>query len=142
MLDRLRALLNRPRTAEDDVEPDTHVARTRETGGAPDDTGDRASTTGTGPTEDYVGRISGQDPGYRRGDGGRTPRQPLTAGEPLGPPCPPEIRSRADAHTTRTGRDRRDPHGVHGSATAPGGREMRRWPYADWPEVSSCFRYV
>jgi hypothetical protein len=49
MLDRLRALLNRPRTAEDDVEPDTHVARTRETGGAPGDTGDRASTTGTGP---------------------------------------------------------------------------------------------
>ena len=43
MLDRLRALLNRPRTAEDDVEPDTHVARNRETGGAPGDTGDRAS---------------------------------------------------------------------------------------------------
>ena len=64
MLDRLRALLNRPRTAENDVEPDTHVARTRETGGARGDTGDRASTTGTGPTEDYVGRISGQDPGY------------------------------------------------------------------------------
>jgi hypothetical protein len=64
MLDRLRALLNRPRTAEDDVEPDTHVARTRETGGAPGDTGDRASTTGTGLTEDYVGRIGGQDPGY------------------------------------------------------------------------------
>lgn len=64
MLDRLRALLNRPRTAEDDVEPDTHVARTRETGGTSDDTGDRGGTTGTGPTEDYVGRVSGQDVGY------------------------------------------------------------------------------
>jgi hypothetical protein len=64
MLDRLRALLNRPRTAEDDVEPDTQVARTRETGGSPDDAGDRGGTTGTGPTEEYVGRISGQDAGY------------------------------------------------------------------------------
>ena len=64
MLDRLRALLNRPRTAEDDVEPDTGVARTRETGGGSDDSGDRASTTGTGPTEGYVGRVSGQDAGY------------------------------------------------------------------------------
>ena len=37
MLDRLRSLFNRPATAEDDVEPDTSVARTRETGGAPGD---------------------------------------------------------------------------------------------------------
>jgi hypothetical protein len=63
MLDRLRALLHHPRTAED-VEPDTHVARTRETGGAPDDRGDGASTTGTGPSEEFVGRVAGQDEGF------------------------------------------------------------------------------
>ena len=64
MLDRLRSLFNRPATAEDDVEPDTHVARTRETGGAPGDGGDRATTTGTGPSDEFVGRVGGQDVGY------------------------------------------------------------------------------
>jgi hypothetical protein len=64
MFDRLRSLFNRPPTAEDDVEPDTHVARTRETGGEAADGGDRASTTGTGPSEEFVGRVSGQDVGY------------------------------------------------------------------------------
>jgi hypothetical protein len=64
LLDRLRSLFNRPPTAEDDVEPDTHVARTRETGGAPGDDGDRATTTGTGPSGEFVGRAGGQDVGY------------------------------------------------------------------------------
>lgn len=64
MLDRLRALFGRPRTAEDDVRPDPHVARTRETGGEPGTGGDRATTTGTGPSDGFVGRVSGQDPGF------------------------------------------------------------------------------
>ena len=64
MLERLRARLRRPRTAEDDVEPDTAVARTRETGGAPTEDHDSAGTTGTGHTEGYVGRVAGQDAGY------------------------------------------------------------------------------
>jgi hypothetical protein len=63
MFDKLRTLFGRPATAEDDVEPDTAVARTRETGGEPGDGGDRATTTGTGANEEFVGRVSGQDEG-------------------------------------------------------------------------------
>ena len=67
MLDRLRALLKRPRTAEDDVEPDTALARSRETGGS--DAGGSvnagadgaATTTGTGASEGFVGRVAGDD---------------------------------------------------------------------------------
>ncbi len=64
MLDRLRDVFDRPATAEDDVEPDAHVARTRETGGGPGDEGDSATTTGTGASEEFVGRVGGQDAGY------------------------------------------------------------------------------
>jgi hypothetical protein len=62
MLERLRALWHHPETSED-VEPDTHVARTRETGGGGSDRGDGASTTGTGPSDEFVGRVAGQDSG-------------------------------------------------------------------------------
>ncbi|MBN9099372.1 MAG: hypothetical protein J0I49_14850 [Pseudonocardia sp.] len=63
MLDRLRALFGWPRTAED-VSPDTHTARTRETGGSARTDGDSATTTGTGRSEEFVGRVTGQDEGY------------------------------------------------------------------------------
>jgi hypothetical protein len=63
MFERLRALLGRPSTAED-VAPDTHTARTRETGGAERDDTDSAATTGTGHSEEYVGRVAGQDEGF------------------------------------------------------------------------------
>jgi hypothetical protein len=47
------------------VEPDEGVARTREMGGVPDPGHpDQHSTTGTTPSETFVGRVSGQDPGY------------------------------------------------------------------------------
>jgi len=36
---------------------------TRETGGGPGDSGDQATTTGTGTSEEFVGRVSGQDEG-------------------------------------------------------------------------------
>jgi hypothetical protein len=57
-------------TSEPDIEPDTHLARTRETGGLsdghPDDgtEGDASSTTGTGESEEFVGRVAGRDLGY------------------------------------------------------------------------------
>ena len=63
MFERLRALFSHPRPAED-VQPDSHTARTRETGGADRDDSDSAATTGTGRTEEFVGRVAGQDEGF------------------------------------------------------------------------------
>ncbi|RTL67792.1 MAG: hypothetical protein EKK42_13290 [Pseudonocardiaceae bacterium] len=64
MLDRLRSLFGKPRTAEDDVRPDPDVARTRETGGRDTEGGDSGSTTGVGRSEEFVGRAAGQDEGF------------------------------------------------------------------------------
>lgn len=51
--------------AESDVEPDEARAGSRATGGVADpDKPDQGSTTGTTETEEYVGRIAGQDVGY------------------------------------------------------------------------------
>lgn len=69
MFEKLRALVDRPATAEDDVAPDTAVARTRETGGGPGEDGDEATTTGTGKNEEFVGRVAGQDEGDDRESG-------------------------------------------------------------------------
>jgi len=69
MFKKLRALFDRPATAEDDVEPDTAMARTRETGGGPGDDADKATTTGTGKSEEFVGRVAGQDEGDDRESG-------------------------------------------------------------------------
>lgn len=50
--------------SESDVASDPQVAGSRDTGGKPDpDAPDQASSTGTSPTEEYVGRIAGDDPG-------------------------------------------------------------------------------
>lgn len=49
---------------ESDVDTDDAVANSRDTGGGDSDDGDAASTTGTGPTEEFVGRVAGQDEGY------------------------------------------------------------------------------
>jgi hypothetical protein len=57
-------------SSESDVAVDPHLARTRETGGSPADhpadhtDGDSLGTTGSGETEEYVGRVAGQDLGY------------------------------------------------------------------------------
>lgn len=69
MFDKLRESLGRPDTAEDDVRPDPGVARSRETGGGPGDDHDRATTTGTGENEEFVGRVAGQDEGDDRESG-------------------------------------------------------------------------
>ena len=53
-----------PRPGEDDVERDDAVALTRPTGGGASDAPDADSTTGTGDSEEFVGRVAGQDVGY------------------------------------------------------------------------------
>jgi hypothetical protein len=51
--------------AESDTEPDPARVDSRATGGVPDpEKPDQASTTGTTPDDEYVGRIAGDDPGY------------------------------------------------------------------------------
>ncbi|GAA0896523.1 hypothetical protein [Pseudonocardia zijingensis] len=75
MFDRIRALLRRPETAEDDVRPDPDVARTRETGGLPTEEGDSAATTGTGESGSFVGQVAGQDPGVDEESGAEARRR-------------------------------------------------------------------
>jgi hypothetical protein len=53
-----------PRLGEDDVERDDATALSRATGGGPSDEPDAASTTGTGESGEFVGRVAGQDVGY------------------------------------------------------------------------------
>jgi hypothetical protein len=49
----------------EDVNEDDAQALSRETGGVPDPSApDQGSTTGTTPTEQFVGRVGGQDVGY------------------------------------------------------------------------------
>lgn len=48
---------------EADVPADPHVANSRATGGDPEGGIDSSCTTGTGPSEAFVGRISGDDAG-------------------------------------------------------------------------------
>jgi hypothetical protein len=51
--------------AEADVPADPQVANSRRIGGVADESADdQASTTGTTPTPEYVGRIAGDDVGY------------------------------------------------------------------------------
>ena len=50
--------------SESDVATDPHVATSRDLGGVPSaDAADQASTTGTTPSGEYVGRVAGDDPG-------------------------------------------------------------------------------
>ncbi|TFV56658.1 hypothetical protein E4P41_15485 [Geodermatophilus sp. DF01-2] len=57
-----------PRPGEDDVDRDDAEALTRATGGGDTDGPDAASTTGTGDSDEFVGRVAGQD----AGDAGET----------------------------------------------------------------------
>ena len=52
-----------PRPGEDDVDRDDAQALSRATGGESDEP-DGASTTGTGESAGFVGRVAGQDVGY------------------------------------------------------------------------------
>jgi hypothetical protein len=70
VFDRLQEKLGMtPSDDEDDVAGDGHLAESRATGGSDGDTGDAASTTGTGASEEFVGRVSGQDDGAERQSG-------------------------------------------------------------------------
>lgn len=52
------------RKAEPDIDFDSHLASSRDLGGVEDATAtDQGSTTGTTPTESFVGRVAGQDIG-------------------------------------------------------------------------------
>lgn len=59
IIDRLRG-----RGPAEDVEPDPNLANARDTGGTASEAGDAPSTTGTGATGGYVGRVAGRDEGY------------------------------------------------------------------------------
>jgi hypothetical protein len=63
-----------PRPGEDDVDQDDAQALSRATGGGESDAPDAASTTGTGESESFVGRVAGQDVGYA-GETGAERRQ-------------------------------------------------------------------
>lgn len=67
MFDKLQEKLGlRNVDREDDVTDDPHLAQSRDTGGAGAGIGDAGSTTGTAPSEDFVGRVAGQDDGAER----------------------------------------------------------------------------
>ncbi len=53
-----------PRPGEDDVERDDEQALSRATGGGSGAEPDAGSTTGTGDSDTFVGRVAGQDVGY------------------------------------------------------------------------------
>jgi hypothetical protein len=56
--------MDRKADTEDDVDTDDKLANSRATGGGSDTGGDSETTTGTGGSEEFVGRVSGQDEGY------------------------------------------------------------------------------
>ena len=66
MFDSLREkLTNHKPRPESDAPGDTGVAYSRDVGGVPDaEAPDQGSTTGTTPSEEFVGRTQGQDVGY------------------------------------------------------------------------------
>jgi hypothetical protein len=69
------------RPHEEDVRPDDAQALSRATGGVDDpDAPDQASTTGTTPKGEYVGRIAGDDVGYA-GEQGADRRAALAEAE-------------------------------------------------------------
>lgn len=60
-----------PRPHEEDASPDDATALSRATGGVRnDEMPDQGSTTGTTPSEEFVGRVAGQDVGYAEEQGG------------------------------------------------------------------------
>ena len=63
-----------PRPQEEDVAPDDAQALSRATGGGPGDAPAARSTTGTGDSDTFVGRVAGQDVGYA-GETGAERRQ-------------------------------------------------------------------
>ena len=76
-----------PRPHEEDVHPDDAQALSRATGGVEDpDAPDQGSTTGTTPSESFVGQAVGQDVGYAEEQGGER-RVRWEAEQAEGPPA-------------------------------------------------------
>ncbi|GAA3237262.1 hypothetical protein GCM10017691_36240 [Pseudonocardia petroleophila] len=76
------------RGSGEDVAEDPALASNRDTGGEHTDlTGDRGSVTGTGRTEEFVGRIAGDDLGYAGETGAE--RRAEAAADDDGHPAPP-----------------------------------------------------
>lgn len=70
----------------DDVNDDEAQALSRETGGVPDPSApDQGSTTGTTPSEQFVGRVSGQDVGYAGETGAERRAEAESEAEPDDP---------------------------------------------------------
>jgi hypothetical protein len=65
---------------EDDVATDRGLANARPTGGGEDTGGDAETTTGTGDSEEFVGRAAGQDEGYA-GETGAEARSEAARGQ-------------------------------------------------------------
>lgn len=64
-------MLGDRRPHEGDVEPDDAQALSRASGGVENpDASDQGSTTGTTPSEEFVGEAVGQDVGYAEEQGG------------------------------------------------------------------------
>lgn len=62
--ERIRKFFSRTKFGEQDAPADTAMAPSRATGGEPDpEAPDTHSTTGTTPSDTFVGRASGDDPG-------------------------------------------------------------------------------
>jgi hypothetical protein len=62
---------------ESDVTADLHVARSRATGGRATDQADSATSTGTGRSGTFVGRVAGDDLGHTSDSGDtRAERRP------------------------------------------------------------------
>ena len=71
-------VMTNPADFEDDVDVDDHQALSRDEGGETQEgTPDQNSTTGTTPSEDFVGRVSGDDGGGYEGETGAERRQAI-----------------------------------------------------------------
>jgi hypothetical protein len=63
LLERRRARRMPGTNGESDVPADRHVTRSRATGGRATDQADSTTSTGTGRSGTFVGRVAGEDPG-------------------------------------------------------------------------------
>lgn len=70
------------RTSEPDVAADPHTAGSRDIGGQLNpDAPDQSSTTGTTPSSEFVGRVSGDDVGYEGETGAERRAEAERAGD-------------------------------------------------------------
>lgn len=83
LTDRVGTSRNGSRTGSgEDVAQDPALASSRATGGDHHElSGDRGSTTGTGRTEEFVGRVAGDDVGYAGETGAERRAEALTNDE-------------------------------------------------------------